>query len=54
MGELKTYNILGQDITYSVNILEKNTSFIIIDLYNLATGMYVLRIGDESVKVYSD
>jgi len=52
LQNIKIYNALGQDVTNSTKQLSKSDNSIIIDLSNLANGIYSVRTQTTANKVY--
>ena len=43
LEQVKIYNVLGQDVTFSTTIINHSESKLIMDLSNLNTGMYYIK-----------
>jgi hypothetical protein len=52
LQNIKIYNVLGQDVTNSAKQLSKSENGVIIDLSNLANGIYSVRTQTTANKVY--
>ena len=52
LSSIRIYNILGQDVTNLTKQLSKTDNSIIIDLSNLANGIYSVRTQTTANKVY--
>lgn len=52
LSGLKLYNVYGRDVTALTSISYENNSKITIDLTPLKAGLYYLRMGDYSYKIY--
>jgi len=50
--QLKLFNALGQELSTQIKIIEKNKNYVIIDISGLSTGMYYLKSGSSTKKVY--
>ena len=52
LGQMKIYNLLGQDVSSQTRQIDKNESTMVIDLSNLDKGLYYLKTKTTSNKVY--
>ena len=53
INDIKIFNILGQDVSYLVNISSDKKNCVSLDLFKLKTGIYVLQINETNAnKVY--
>lgn len=54
LAHLKLYNSLGQELNSQIKVIEKQKNIVIIDLSGLSTGMYYLKAGTLTKKVYKN
>ena len=48
INDIKIFNILGQDVSYLVNISSDKKNCVSLDLFKLKTGLYVLQINETN------
>ena len=48
---VKITNMLGQNVSYDANIIEKSSTKLKLDISNLTPGVYMIRLGSEVMQV---
>lgn len=52
LNQIKIFDILGQDVTYKVVLVENNITNLTLSLTNLPSGIYFFKTANEVRKVY--
>lgn len=54
LSDIKIYNILGQDVTNLTKQLSKLENNVVLDLSNLANGLYIVKTVNTTNKVFKE
>ena len=52
LSSLKIYNLLGQDVSSSVDMIQKNEKIVVMSLVNLPAGVYTIKTKTTANKIH--